>query len=84
MLFRSKVAEITAHLLQGSPAALSASKRLIADVARAPIDDALIGDTAVRIAEARASDEGREGVRSFLEKRRPSWIAGDSTGGKAR
>jgi methylglutaconyl-CoA hydratase len=28
----------------------------------------------VRIATARASDEGKEGVRSFLEKRAPAWL----------
>src|SRR4029453_4940976 len=37
---------------------------------------ALIGETAERIARIRASDEGREGVRSFLEKRKPSWLGG--------
>jgi len=42
-------------------------------VARKPLDAKLIADTATRIAKARASDEGREGVRSFLEKRKPAW-----------
>lgn len=73
-----RITDIAAQLLQGSPAALAASKTLIADVARAPIDEALIGDTAARIAEARASEEGREGVRSFLEKRRPAWTTGSN------
>jgi methylglutaconyl-CoA hydratase len=61
------------HLLQGGPAALAATKRLIRDVTHRPIDDALVADTAGRIAAARASDEGREGIASFLEKRKPRW-----------
>jgi methylglutaconyl-CoA hydratase len=32
-----------------------------------------MGDTATRIATARASEEGKEGIRSFLEKRKPAW-----------
>ena len=35
---------------------------------------ALDGDMATRIATARASAEGKEGVRAFLEKRRPAWL----------
>ena len=38
-----------------------------------PIDRKLIGDTAARIARARASADGKEGVRAFLEKRKPTW-----------
>jgi hypothetical protein len=33
----------------------------------------LINDTATRIATIRATEEGREGIRSFLEKRKPAW-----------
>lgn len=61
------------NLLLGGPAALAATKRLIRDVTGRPVDDALAADTASRIAAARASDEGREGIASFLEKRRPGW-----------
>jgi methylglutaconyl-CoA hydratase len=35
----------------------------------------LIADTVEEIAKIRASAEGREGVRAFLEKRKPSWLA---------
>ena len=68
-----KVSEIVALLAANGPAAVRACKRLVKDVARAPLDDALRAETARRIADIRASDEGREGVASFLNKRPPSW-----------
>jgi methylglutaconyl-CoA hydratase len=61
------------HLLKGGPLAQRAAKDLIAHVASAPIDAALIRDTSRRIADQRASDEGKEGVAAFLEKRKPNW-----------
>jgi methylglutaconyl-CoA hydratase len=60
-------------LLQGGPRALEQTKRLLREVDHRQVDDALSRDTAQRIAQARASDEGREGIASFLEKRRPGW-----------
>jgi methylglutaconyl-CoA hydratase len=68
---------LLAHLVAASPAAIAASKELIRAVARAPIDQNMIVDTATRIAVARASVDGKEGVRSFLEKRKPAWVAQD-------
>lgn len=68
---------LAAHLLAGGPEAHAQIKQLIRAVARAPIDDALIADTAKRIAEIRVSPEGREGIASFLEKRKPSWTRMD-------
>lgn len=61
-------------LTGASPAAVGACKRLIADVAGRPVDDALIARTVEGIADIRASDEGREGVQAFLQKRKPSWL----------
>jgi len=61
-------------LLAASPDAVGAAKRLVNDVAGQPLTDALVQDTVVRIADIRASEQGREGVRSFLEKRKPSWL----------
>ncbi|HEY5899481.1 MAG TPA: enoyl-CoA hydratase/isomerase family protein [Burkholderiales bacterium] len=61
------------HLLSGGSAAHARIKDLIRDVAGRPVDDGLKADTARRIAEIRASAEGREGIASFLEKRKPSW-----------
>jgi methylglutaconyl-CoA hydratase len=69
----AKVAEIVATLVANGPAAVKACKQLVKDVAARPIDDALRADTARRIADIRASAEGREGVRSFLDKRAPAW-----------
>jgi len=61
------------HLLAGGSEAHARIKDLIRQVAARPIDSALKSDTARRIAEIRASPEGREGIAAFLEKRKPSW-----------
>lgn len=71
------------HLVQGGPAAHAATKDLIRAVAGRAIDEDLIGDTATRIATARASDEGKEGIRSFLEKRKPAWVPAELAPRKA-
>ena len=66
------VAERIASLLQAAPGAQAAAKELIRAVAYQP--QAVMRDyTARLIAERRASDEGREGMSSFLEKRAPQW-----------
>jgi methylglutaconyl-CoA hydratase len=67
------IARLLEHLLAGSAAAQARIKDLVRDVVGQPIDDALKADTARRIAEIRASPEGKEGIASFLEKRKPSW-----------
>jgi methylglutaconyl-CoA hydratase len=64
---------LTRHLLDGGSEAHARIKDLIRQVAAHPIDDALKSDTAQRIAEIRASAEGKEGIAAFLEKRKPSW-----------
>jgi methylglutaconyl-CoA hydratase len=69
------VAAITGHLVANGPNAVREAKRLIRDIDGLPIDDVLLADTAGRIAAIRASNEGREGVAAFLEKRQPSWLA---------
>ncbi|SEB01067.1 enoyl-CoA hydratase/isomerase family protein [Variovorax sp. YR216] len=70
----AKVAEIVKALTGASPAAVRACKTLIADVAGREIDDALVAKTVEGIADIRASEEGREGVQAFLQKRKPSWL----------
>ena len=68
-----KVAEIVATLVANGPHALRACKQLVQDVAGQPITAELRQNTARRIADIRASEEGREGVQAFLQKREPSW-----------
>jgi methylglutaconyl-CoA hydratase len=71
----ARVDELLAALLQTSANAVREAKRLVRDVAGRPVDEALAEDTAERIAAIRASDDGREGVRAFLDKRKPRWVA---------
>ena len=68
------VAAIVRALVSNSPHAVCAAKKLVREVVDQPVTDALLQDTAERIAAIRASTEGREGVASFLEKRKPSWL----------
>ncbi len=70
----SKVAELTKALVSNSPHAVRQAKCLVQDVAGREITAELIAATVEGIAQIRASEEGREGVRSFLEKRKPSWL----------
>ncbi|MYN27112.1 enoyl-CoA hydratase/isomerase family protein [Duganella levis] len=70
----AKVTEIVKALINNSPNAVQQAKVLVRDVAGQPVNDALLADTAERIAQIRASDQGREGVASFLEKRKPAWL----------
>jgi methylglutaconyl-CoA hydratase len=68
------VAGIVKSLVSNSPNAVVEAKKLVRDVVGLPVTDALLRDTAQRIAAIRASGEGREGVASFLEKRKPNWL----------
>ena len=70
----AKVDEIVAAIVANGPAAVKACKQLVKDVAARPITAELRADTARRIADIRASDEGKEGVQSFLAKRKPTWL----------
>ena len=71
----AKVAEIVKALVNNSPNAVQQAKALVREVAGQEVNDALLADTAERIAQIRASDQGREGVASFLEKRKPAWLS---------
>ena len=70
-----KVAEITKALVNTSPNAVKECKTLLHDVAGKNIDGSLIAHTVEGIASIRASAEGKEGVQSFLQKRKPNWLA---------
>ena len=69
-----KVNETLGALMLTSADAVREAKRLVREVAGRPIDEALVADTAERIAAIRTSDDGREGVRAFLDKRKPRWV----------
>ena len=71
---QSKVAEIVKALVTNSPNAVAQAKVLVREVGGREITAELIASTVEGIATIRASDEGREGVRSFLEKRKPNWL----------
>jgi len=70
----AKVHEIAAALVGAGPQAVKACKQLLHDVAGQEITHGLIRRTVEGIADIRASEEGREGIRSFLEKRKPDWL----------
>ncbi len=70
----NKINELLGHIVSGGKAALAEIKGLIRAVSRGPIDDPMIDDTAQRIARIRVSKEGREGIASFLGKRKPKWV----------
>lgn len=67
------VQAIVAPLLIAGPAAQAAATNLIRAVAGRPVDDALVADTARRIARLRATPEAQEGLAAFIEKRPASW-----------
>ncbi|MCC7414163.1 MAG: enoyl-CoA hydratase/isomerase family protein [Gammaproteobacteria bacterium] len=67
------IARVLADLAECGPAAQAACKDLVASVSGRPIDDELVSLTAELIAALRVSPEGQEGIRAFLDKRRPGW-----------
>lgn len=68
-----RIAGMISTLLDNGPAAMAAVKDLIRRVSSGPVDAAMIEDTARRIADIRATAEGREGLSAFLEKREAAW-----------
>jgi methylglutaconyl-CoA hydratase len=70
------VAELAEALVVGAPLAQQAARDLIGAINARPIDDAVSEETAQRIARQRATDEAKDGIAAFLEKRQPAWLAG--------
>jgi methylglutaconyl-CoA hydratase len=64
--------ELAALLMENSPASLRATKKLLNDHARAELD-AQIENAVRENAAIRTTADFREGVASFLEKRKPQW-----------
>jgi methylglutaconyl-CoA hydratase len=71
----AKVNDLVLALICASPNAVRSCKTLLQEVAGRDIDASLISRTVEGIADIRTSSEGREGVQSFLQKRKPSWLA---------
>jgi methylglutaconyl-CoA hydratase len=67
--------ELLAQLALNGPEAMQAAKDLVFAVSHKPIDNAVIDDTAQRIADIRVGEEGQEGLSAFLNKRRANWIS---------
>jgi methylglutaconyl-CoA hydratase len=67
------VAELSTAMRACAPGAVGDAKRLEHEVAGQKVDRGVMEETARRIARARVSEEGQEGVRAFLDKRRPRW-----------
>ena len=78
-IFRNAADEIFALLdrcpHKGGPLSQAAAKDLIRAVANRPVSDAVVEDTARRIASLRATPEAKEGLAAFLDKRPAAWIA---------
>ena len=68
-----KVAEVAQALVNAGPEAVKRCKQLVQDVAGHDITPALIQMTVESIADVRVCPEGREGLQSFLQKRKPNW-----------
>jgi methylglutaconyl-CoA hydratase len=66
---------IAREILACAPGAVADAKKLVSDVYGKSIDHHLMDETAKRIAAARVAPEGQEGVRAFLERRKPEWAA---------
>lgn len=69
-----RISQLVAALSRGGPAAQGAAKALIRGVGVRLVSDAMIEDTSARIADLRSTDEAREGLNAFLEKRHASWL----------
>jgi methylglutaconyl-CoA hydratase len=67
------IQSMVAAISQNGPQAVTKTKQLIHDIDGRSFSEEVLRDTAERIAEIRASEEAREGIRAFLEKRSPAW-----------
>lgn len=68
----NRARELASQLMENSPASLLRTKRLLSEQGRGDMDAQL--RSAVREnAAIRATDDFREGISSFLEKRKPRW-----------
>lgn len=66
------IGEVTKNILANGPSAVAACKNILSEVAGVAWDQ-VQARTTQRIAEIRVSPEGQEGLKAFLEKRKPKW-----------
>ena len=71
--FNEKINTLAHKISTNAPNALEITKALLLNLANQPIDDTLIDYTVDVIATVRESDEGKEGLAAFLEKRKPKF-----------
>ena len=71
--FDQQIQSIAKKISQNAPEALNITKALLLNLAYQPINDGVIEYTADVIANVRASEEGKEGLAAFLEKRKPKF-----------
>lgn len=69
------VAALADTLLKNAPESVALAKQLAIEVAAGDISQEMITATIKLIADVRDSDEGREGLSAFLEKRPPGWLS---------
>jgi len=69
----AKVAFYLDAIAASAPKAVIAAKKLVRDIAGRPVSE-IREETVRRIAEVRVSDEGQEGMRAFLERRKARWM----------
>jgi methylglutaconyl-CoA hydratase len=70
----TRINTLLGTLMVTSADAVASTKRLVREVAGRPVNDALLDHTAEAIAQARASEDGKEGVQAFLAKRKARWV----------
>ncbi len=75
----AKVVGLSAALCNAGPVAVKLCKKLVQDVAGKAVTPALIELTVASIADVRVSAEGREGLQSFLQKKKPNWLPPSTT-----
>jgi methylglutaconyl-CoA hydratase len=68
------IAGLTKSLLNNSPQAVRAAKKLIEEIKGQPINDVLLDKTSALIADIRVSPEGQAGLQAFLNKCKAPWI----------
>ena len=71
--FSKKVDALALKITTNAPNALEVTKSILLNLAHQPVDEGVIDYTADVIASVRESEEGKEGLTSFIEKRKPNW-----------